>query len=147
MLLFGMWAVYERSRKDQQAMRTAVERDLGALLNSLENGQENGRFPALRCAQASLHDELATNRVYRTSLFSADDLRFNPNQPFVGSEALVLCARVPWGLFAIQADRKARNVTETEIQKAGLVQLANRFGMAGYPAETNPPLMPADTVH
>jgi hypothetical protein len=100
-------------------------------LSSLTSGiaeqnhwSERGRFPSTQVARSALQDEAVAKRVHITSLFSTDDLYYNPTQPVIGTDALVLCARVRDGLFAIQADRKVRNLKEAEFQQAHLVPLA-----------------------
>ena len=96
-----------------------------ALDGGLERRGESRRFPLAQAAQGALQDEAVSKRVHITSLFGTDDLYYNPTRPDIGSGALVLCANVRGALWAIQADRKVRHLTEAELQQAHLVSLAS----------------------
>ena len=121
MLLAGLLAASQLGRSQARGMRAVIERHLGSVLSELENQKQGGRFPSTQVARSALQDETVAKI---TSFFSADDLYYNPTQPVIGTDALVLCARVRDGLFAIQADRKVRNLKEAEFQQAHLVPLA-----------------------
>jgi hypothetical protein len=124
MLLAGILAASQLGRSQARGMRAVIERHLGSVLSELEKQKQGGRFPSTQVARSALDDEAVAKRVHITSLFSTDDLYYNPTQPVIGTDALVLCARVRDGLFAIQADRKVRNLKEAEFQQAHLVPLA-----------------------
>jgi hypothetical protein len=126
MLIAGMLFACWQGREDATIMQNAIEAHLGLVLGELESRQEGGRFPSVQAARKAMNDETVARRVQITSLFDTGDLFYNPAQPLVGGEALVLCARVPnHALVAIQADRKVRVLGETEFEKAGFLPLAD----------------------
>jgi hypothetical protein len=124
LLVVGVLAASQFGRGQAREMRSAIERHLGSVLSELERRQEDGRFPSAQVAQSALRDEAVAKRVHITSLFGTDDLYYSSDQPTIGSNALVLCARIRGALFAIHANRKVRNLREDELQKARLVPLA-----------------------
>ena len=125
MLIVAMVAAYLHGQSQERGMRDAIERHLGSVLSELERRGESRRFPLAQAAQGALQDEAVSKRVHITSLFGTDDLYYNPTRPDIGSGALVLCANVRGALWAIQADRKVRHLTEAELQQAHLVSLAS----------------------
>lgn len=130
-LIVGILAASQHGRSQTRGMRAAIDRHLGTVLGELENRQESGRFPSVQSAQSALQDEAVAKRVHVTSLFTTDSLYYNPNQPVIGSDALVLCARVREALWGIQADRKVRRLAEAEVQEAHLVLLSSRAELNG----------------
>jgi len=121
MLLAGVLAASQLGRSQAKGMRAVIERHLGSVLGELENQKQGGRFPSTQIARSALRDETVAKI---TSLFSTGDLYYNPTQPVIGTDALVLCVRLRDGLFAIQADGKVRSLKEAEFQQAHLVPLA-----------------------
>jgi hypothetical protein len=124
MLVAGLFAATQFSRNQERGIQGAIERHLDSVLSELESLEQSGRFPSVQLARKALNDEAIAKRVHVTSLFGTGDLFYNPSQPLVGGNALVVCARVGGRLVAIYADRKVQNLGQTEFQQARLVPLA-----------------------
>ena len=125
MLVVGMVAAFQFNRDQERQIQSAIERHLGSVFSELESLEQAGRFPSVQVAREVLNYEAIEERVHVTSLFGTGDLFYNPSQPHIGSNTLVVSVRVGSRLVAIYADRRVQNIGETEFQQARLVPLAD----------------------
>jgi hypothetical protein len=139
MLLFTVVSGSIHLRNDDRTIVAAIERHLSAVLAALEEHQEEGRLPSAQWAGDILSDEVVARKVRLTSLFVAKDLLYNPSRPLVGSDAIVLGARVGLRLFAIRANNEASQISDSDPKRAGLVPLSQFIGTRmAEPAGTAP---------
>lgn len=134
MLLFGALLTFPHWNDQSKALRAAIESHLRSVLDELEHRQESGRYPSLPVAQNALQDPAVANRVHITSLFGTANLCYNPTQPKVGSDALIVGARIQNRLFAIQGDRKVQLLTGAELERTHLVPLTGATNTSPSPA-------------
>ena len=116
----------------EKGIQFTIERDLRSTLSELEKHQQDGRFPSVQMARKILNDETFTNRV--SSLFSTGDLFYNPSQPLVSKDAIVVCDHLGNRWVAIYANRRLRNLEEIEFRQKHLMPLAD---LSNYTQNSN----------
>lgn len=124
LLAIGLWGVHEHSQNHVKGYRNAIERHLQSILAELENHQDRGRFPTVEAARTILDSEEGKKALHSTSLFTIRDLLYNPTQPAVGSNEIILCADVGETLYSIRANRAVSQIPADSPHLAGFVRVA-----------------------
>jgi hypothetical protein len=124
-LIAAIVVSFWQARNERKAVRNAIEGSLDVALSELEKLQKDGRFPSVQSVQTALKNEAVMRQFNNTSLFCDRDLFYNPLEPPIGGNAIVLCAHIPGSdRFVIHGDHTVQIINEAAFRQAHLVSFS-----------------------